>query len=232
MQLPLLIPRPPSRQNLPKRRARLSDRKGLTLVEAMVAMFLMAGFMLGFLDTFLQSRRATEETILHTAATSVVYGLIEQMKGLNYDFGLPITSTDPDQSDYDAFPDGAKSPPYIRVRLNQDQATWLRCVNNLNPANYTAPQTTPGSLAELDANMRNTIGPLSMSNVAGAKSHSLRLFVWVWVDSIADPNADVTDAKAVTLVYAYEFNSGIGVRTIIKRETFVTTRFGSMYRSS
>lgn len=233
MSLQPSTPQSRQTQKPPKPRPVYIGNKGLTILEVMVAMFLMATFMLGFLDTFLQSRRTTEETVMQSAATAMVYGLIEQMKGLNYSSGLPITATDSEQALYDAFPGStSKTVPYIRMRLNQDQVTWLQCVYNTDSSTYAAPTTTPTSIASLDSTMRNTIGPLKLSNVSGATSQPLQLYVWVWVDTIANSSSDVSDAKAVTLVYAYQVSTGRGTKTIIKRETFVTTLFGSMYQTT
>jgi Tfp pilus assembly protein PilV len=208
---------------LPKR---LQRRRALTLVEVMVAMLLMALFLLGFLDTFMQSRRLTESSVIQSAATTLVTGLIEQMKMLNYDDGMPIASTDTDQS-LDAFdPSNAKAAPYIRVRINQDQMTWLQCVNITVPSVIlTAPKSAPQSTSDqsLSAAMKNTIGPLPLSTVSGARSQSLTLDIWVWVEAIKAK--DVADAKCVTIVYAYNVNLGRNIKTVIKREVFVRAPF-------
>ena len=93
-------------------RARWPSPKGLTLVEVMVALVLMATVMVGFIASFIQSRRVTESNVLHAAATSMIYGIIEQMKQLDYSTLLPNYEVDP-------FAPVATTPPYIRVRLNQ-----------------------------------------------------------------------------------------------------------------
>jgi prepilin-type N-terminal cleavage/methylation domain-containing protein len=202
------------------------SRRGLTLLEVMVAMQLMALVLLGFLDTFIQSRRITEGSVMQMAAVTVVAGLVEQMKMLDYDISMPATQTDSEQADHDAFPGTvAKAVPYIRVRLNQDQATWLLCVNNIDSSTFTAPTEAPASTSTLDQAKKNTLGPLALSSVPGAKSQALKLDLWVWVDALT--GNDVAEAKCVTLVYAYEFNDGTRVRTVIKREVFVRTPFGA-----
>src|SRR5688572_11317690 len=52
-----------------------SRRRGLTLVEVMVSLMLLAGVMVCFLAAFMQSRRMTEGSVLNAACTSLVYGL-------------------------------------------------------------------------------------------------------------------------------------------------------------
>ena len=86
-----------------RRRTGSSRTRGLTLVEIMVALLLMASLMVGFITAFIQSRRVTESSVLHAAATSVVYGIIEQIKGLDYTTLLPNYETDP-------FAPAAKTP--------------------------------------------------------------------------------------------------------------------------
>src|SRR3954463_15450514 len=92
---------------------------GLTLVEVMVSLTLMATVMVGFIASFVQSRRVTESNVLHAAATSMIYGVIEQIKQLDYFDLLPNYETDP-------FAPTATTPPYLRVRINQSTVVWLK----------------------------------------------------------------------------------------------------------
>jgi len=202
-------------------------RRALTLVEVMFGLVIMTMFMLGFIGSYLQSRRITESSVMHAAATSMVYGIIEQMKEFDYVGLIPSTTLDGTQAANDAFPGGGKAPPYIRVRLNQDQVTWLQCKYTQSPTAPAAPTTTPASSATA-ASLSvpdNTIGPIALSNVAGAKSQTLTMHVWVWVDEMPDTTRDVSEVKRVTFVYSYTFNDGRQVRTTIDREVFIRTRY-------
>ncbi len=196
----------------------------MTLVEVMVALGIFAAAMLGFLGSFVQSRRVTEGSVMQAAVTSLVYGLVEQMKGLDYKDLLPSTTVD------DNAPAGWP-PPYIRVRVNQDRTYWLAtvytpCTPGEEP-HPQAPTTTPGpavpasSIGALD----NFIGPLPLSSVTGINSQPLTLNLWVWVDEMPDRTRDVNDVKRITIVYTYSFNDGKGIRTIRDREVFIRTRF-------
>ena len=191
----------------------------------MIAMFIMGAFMLGFLDTFLHSRRLAEGSVLEAASTTVISGLVEQMKMLDFDTQTPITATDSEQALYDAFPGPTtKTAPYIRIRLNQSQATWLQCLYNTNTSAPLAPTSTPTSLAALDPARRNVIGPLELSSTTGTRSQPLTLQLWIWVDSIS--GNDVSEARVVTIVYAYNVAEGNNTRTFIRRLAFVRTPFG------
>ncbi len=184
-------------------------------------------FMLGFVGSYLQSRRVTESSVMHAAATSLVYGVIEQIKEFDYTTLIPSTTTDSAQAANDSFPGSGKVAPYIRVRLNQDQVTWLQCKYTPAPGAPAAPTTTPSSTATATSlNVPdNTIGPLLLSNVSGTKSQSLTMHVWVWVDEMPDSTRDVADVKRVTFVYSYTYNDGNKVRTIVDREVFIRTRY-------
>ncbi len=195
---------------------------GVTLVEVMVAMALMAGLSTSLIGMVVQSRRLTESSVLHAAATSLVYGLIEQMKGLDYNTLLPSTVVD-------AQAPVSSNPPYIRLRVNQDEVVWLQTVYTAasNPSVPQAPTSTPdasATAASLGA-VDNVVGQLQLSSVTGASSQPLKMHIWVWVDEIPEVSNDVTEVKKVTVVYSYSYLDGRTVRTAIDREVFLRTRF-------
>ncbi|MCR6654507.1 MAG: hypothetical protein NVV63_01565 [Opitutus sp.] len=194
----------------------------------MIALIILTTVLIGFLGAFVQSRRVTEDSVMHAAASSLIYGLVEQIKGFDYTTLLPSTAVDPHQSSKDSFPGaGSKAPPYVRVRVNQDQVTWLQCVYTPAPGAPQGPTTTPAASATA-ASLGvpdNIIGPLPLSNVAGAASQSLTMNVWLWIDEIPDVDRDVTEVKRITVVYRYSYNDGQRVRTAIDREVFLRTRY-------
>ncbi len=204
----------------------LRSIRALTLVEVMVSITLMATVMLGFIGTFLQSRRATETSILQSAATSLVYGLLEQMKGLDYTTLMPSYDVD----DYADDEDATKVPPYIRLRIHQDKPVWLRVVHTRStddPNTPKAPLTCPSitaTAASLGA-IDNHIGNLPLSTVTGTASQDLSLNLWVWIDEIPDTAKDVSDVKRITVVYTYQFRDANGTKTVRDMEVFLRTRY-------
>lgn len=196
----------------------------MTLVEVMIAMTLLATVMVGFISAFLQSRRFTESSVLHSACTSLVFGLIEQMKGLDYTTLLPSSAVDTDAPD-----DIENSPPYIRLRVNQDLTVWLRVVHTpwttsstpQAPTTTPAPSATTASVGAID----NFIGSIPLSTVTGTASQDLSLNLWVWIDEIPDIARDVSEVKKITVVYTYSFLDGSSTRTIRDREVFLRTRY-------
>lgn len=59
---------------------KVSDQKGVGLVEVLVAVLLLSVAVLGFSALQLQSIKATEESLVRTQALSVVRGLAENMR--------------------------------------------------------------------------------------------------------------------------------------------------------
>lgn len=176
--------------------------------------------MLGFIGSFLHSRRVTEASVLHAAASSLVYGLIEQLKGVDYTELLPSSTVDENAP-------ASLTPPYVRVRINQDLTQWLRVVYTPAPGTPAAPTTTPplSATATSVGAIDNTIGPLPLSTTTGTHAQNLVLSVWLWVDEMPDTARDVAEVKRITMVYTYTFNDGRSTRSVRDREVFLRTRY-------
>lgn len=211
---------------LSRRHPRRAPERGLTLVEVMVSLTLLATVMTGFIATFVQSRRVTEASVLHAAASSLVYGIIEQVKGLEYTELLPSEVDDVHPDDPGVT---LGTAPFVRVRLNQDRSVWLRVVYTRatddpntpkGPTTTPAPTATAASVGAID----NFLGALPLSTVTGTMSQELALNIWLWIDELA-PTGDVSDVKKVTMVYTYSYMDGSKERIIRDREVFLRTRF-------
>ena len=212
---------------------RMRRRAGLTLVEVMISLTIFAMFMGGFLATFMQSRRLTESSVLHAACTSVVYGIIEQIKQLDYPSSLPSGVVDPTGSTT------AQTPfvPFIRVRINQSQVAFLFTKYTPAPSSGAptpqAPTNTPAPDATAEslfggtdfARYDNFITSIPLSSVSGSMSQTLNLQIWIWIDEIPKVTDDVSECKKVTIVYTYSYQDGRQRRTIRNREVFLRTRF-------
>lgn len=201
----------------------------MTLIEVMVASFLLAGVMLGILATFIQSRRSTEAAILQAATSSFVYGIVEQLKTIPY---KPSTATEanslPAVTAGDAtFPAGGTTQqpsanlPYIRVRINQDEYFWLQVVYTQAPTAPAAPVNVPAvSTAAATIGAKDNFVKVRISD-----TQTLTVNFWVWVDEIPDPTKDVLDVKKITLIYTYTFNDAGRQRLIRDREVIIRTKF-------
>jgi len=218
----------------PAKSFRFWSRRGLTLVEVMVSMTVLAVTMLGFITTFMQSRRTTESSVLQAAATAMMYGLIEQIKQLDYTTLVPNGATDdPDAVDINGV---AIAPPFIRVRINQEKISYLRCVytpvtdEDITTTTIPAPQgpaTTPaaGATAASVGAIDNFIGAIPLSTVTGTVSQQINLNIWVWIDGIPDLTRDVSEVKKITIVYTYSYQDGSITRGVRNREVFLRSRY-------
>jgi competence protein ComGC len=196
--------------------------RALTLVEAMVSLFILAIFLIGFLVTVIASRRVTETSVMHAAATSIVYGVLEQMKQLAYETSLPSTVADP------GAPVGT-TLPFVRVRLNQSEFKWLTVVYTEAPNTPLGPITTPAPNATAASvgggAINNVLGAMPLSTTTGTRSQSINLNLWIWIDEIPDTTTDVSEVKRITIVYTYTFQDGASTRTIRNREVTIRTRY-------
>lgn len=215
---------------------RSDRRRAVSLVEVMFALVIQATVMLAIIGSFIQSRRVTESTVLHAAATSMVYGVIEQIKQLDYTTLLPNYEADP------AEPAGL-TPPYVRVRVNQDKIVWLRVVHTAStdadpePTPMGPTETPAADVLAADVKIATTgvaspvaspaidnfIGSIPLSTVTGTTSQEINLNIWLWIDEI--PNDDVSDVKKITMIYTYSYQDGNRTRTIRDREVFLRTRY-------
>lgn len=215
----------------PKKRA---QARGLTLVEVMFALVIQAGVMLAIMGSFLQSRRITESSVLHAASSSLVYGIIEQIKGLDYVNSLPNEAADihPDTGAVLA------TPPFVKVRINQDTTYWLKVVYTRRGTAPKGPVVVPGpDVAAADVKIDptaaspvaspavdNFLGELPLSTVTGSVSQRLGLEVWLWIDEL-DPVGEAQEVKKVTLIYTYHYMDGNRRRTVRDGEVFLRTQY-------
>jgi hypothetical protein len=197
----------------------------------MFALIIQATVMLALIGSFIQSRRVTESTVLHAAATSLVYGLIEQMKQLDYTNLIPNTEVDPSVPN-DSFGNPTVTPPYVRLRISQNKVVWIKCVYTQatatnptptpqGPTTTPSPAATAASVGAID----NFIGAIPLSTITGTTSQQINLNVWLWVDEIPSTANEVTDVKKVTMVYTYSYVDGNRTRVVRDREVFIRTRY-------
>ena len=227
------------------------QNRAVTLVETMVSLFILALVMLGLLGNFIQSRRISESSVLHAAATALMYGMIEQIKQLDYNTLLPNYEADPSVP-LDGNGNPSVLPPYIRLRINQDIIKWVRVVHT-TPTDEDAstttipypqgPTTTPtanATAASVGA-IDNFLGSIPLSTITGTSSQQINLNLWVWIDDINNkgtwaaepidpddpkpPQPDASAVKKVTIVYTYSYQDGNITRVVRDREVILRTRF-------
>jgi hypothetical protein len=183
----------------------------MTLVEVMMALLVFGMFTAGFMASFMQSRKLTENSIMHAAATSLVYGIIEQLK----------------MAPYTSFPDASNQ---IEVRINQNTKYLLNALYTPSPGAPAAPTSTPATTVSaasvgMTGSLNNQLPTLPLSSVSGTSSQALTVTIWMWIDEIPDATRDVVEVKKVTVVYTYSYNNGGTTKTVRDREVFLRTRY-------
>ena len=153
----------------------------------------------------------SEEAIIQNAATSIVYGLVEQMKTLNLS-GEAAANQLPSPADDEC---GVR-----HVKLRIDNSTTSGGFILLSAGD--PPETTPEakkSAATVGATS-NIIGPFDLSQTVGVTVQPLNIDLWLWIEPDYQPTA-MEPMTRVTLVYSYEINVGTERRTFRDSIRFV-----------
>lgn len=166
-------------------------------------MVLIAMISVAALGTALFARRMSEEAIIQNAATSIIYGIVEQMKTVNLS----------DEASFNQLPspaDGDCGSRHVKVRT--DNSTLPNVFLALSDG--TPPEALPAATASAaDAGATsNMIGPFDLSQTNGVSVQPLNIDLWLWVESNYQPDA-MEPMTRVTLIYTYSINNGSGVRT-------------------
>lgn len=154
----------------------------------------MAILLGGVLAMTVQSRRLTEGSIGQNFVVSIVQGYLEQMK--NMDYVALLTS-----------PAAAGTTREIPTILDETSDDPLILSWGDPPATLPAIGTTPTGAID---NVRS----IPIRYPPQTPSDTLSLNVWVWVKDLTGTAANVTNAKAITMIYTYELKDGGRVRYV------------------
>lgn len=174
-------------------------------------MFLIAVVSITVLGTALFARRSSEEAIIQNAATSILYGIVEQMK----------TVTLSDEASFNQLPsqgDADCASSHVKVRV--DNASLPNVFLILSGG--TPPDTLPAltaTAASVGAT-NNTIGPFDLSHTNGVRIQPLNIDIWLWIEPNYQPDA-MDPMTRVTLIYTYRINNGAGQRVFRDSIRFV-----------
>jgi len=183
----------------------------MTLVEVTIGSAVLALLSIGILAAFLQSRRLTEGSIYQNAALTALQGYLEQIKSIEfadvpyYDGGVlkrPSSSEADDSTEDDL----------IYTLSDEDTLDTLRISPGTPPS---LDSLTPGETPE------GVIDNLKLLDVNGTDGEDgrpdnpdddLRLNIWVWVQPLEGGVDGLSPARAITLIYTWEFRDGTNVR--------------------
>ena len=183
-------------------RARRADR-GMTLVEVLISSLVMTMLVSGILATIIQTRRLTEGSIVQNSANTILQGYIEQMKTMAYDTDLVCS------------PATAVNPPVVGTSLS------VPCARDETPAGqdpiYLSAGTPPATLPAIGTMPPGVVDnphAIAIKTPAVNANDTLNLNIWLWVTDLTGTNPNVTQSKAITMIYTYQFLDGGRIRQV------------------
>ncbi len=168
--------------------------RGMTLVEVVAAMCLVAIVSTSLIATSVLTRRLTEVAVYHSSVASIMQGYLEQIKNMPYDM-LPISP-----------PAGTSiTASLYSLATQKDDVTIdplvLSPLPPLSPAGVSPP-TVP-------ANVYDNTKTFDV-NRAG----DLTIHIWVWIEDLTPSGFGASQqAKALTLLYMWQIQDGSTTRS-------------------
>src|SRR5690606_22934846 len=186
----------------------------MTLVEVAVGSTVLALLSIGILAAFLQSRRLTEGSIYQNAALTAIQGYLEQIKSIEF-AEIPY---------YDG--NVLKRPSSTEVNHVSDDDVIYTVVDQNTPDPLRISPGSPPDLSTLTPGVtpEGVIDNIKVLDVNGTDGRDgrpdvpeddLHLNVWVWVQPLETGLGDVSPARAITLIYTWQFRDGTKVRQTI-----------------
>ena len=146
----------------------------------------------GTLALIMQTRRLTEGSIVQMATVNVLQGYIEQMKNMDYN-SLRIS------------PSASGTTVVIPTQLDEVTADPLTLSWGTPPSSLPALSVVPtGAIT----NTKN----ITIRNPAVNPNDTISINLWIWVQDLTGVAANVTNAKAITIIYTYRFRDGGRIR--------------------
>jgi len=199
-------PRGPAACSAPR-----SRNAAFTLVEVAIGITLITALAVAVLGATLQARRTSEEAIIQNAATSIVYGLVEQMKTLNLSNEVTFNQL-PSPADADC------GQPHVKVRVDNSTTNGVFLIASTG----APPEVTPAAAVDAAtvSAVDNVVGPFDLSQTTGVSVQPLTITLWLWIEPDYQPTA-MEPMCRVTLVYTYRINLGNELRTFRDSVRFV-----------
>lgn len=173
----------------------------MTLVEVLLATIVMGMLVSGILATIIQTRRLTEGSIVQNSANTILQGYIEQIKTMAYDTDLVCS------------PSSAPNPFVAATSLSVPCARD-ETVAGQDPIYLSAgtPPTALPAIGTMPTGAVDNPHTIEIKTPAVNPNDTLKLNLWLWVNDLTGTDTNVTQAKAVTIIYTYEFLDGGRIR--------------------
>ncbi len=209
--------------------------RGMSLIEVMIALGILAITLAGVLAALVQSRRLTEGSLAQNSALTIVQGYMEQIKNMeisqvaNFDangnaqlgssFSLPTLI---DQNTPDPLQTSVGTPPALGSFVSGKTPSGLGIIDNLKDYDLVKDSTaltmnaTDNSTTATTTQVAwNTIWPNALNfplttggAVATAGKSDLHVNIWVWITDMTSASAKATKVYGVTLIYTWQFLDG------------------------
>ncbi|MBP9913187.1 MAG: prepilin-type N-terminal cleavage/methylation domain-containing protein [Opitutaceae bacterium] len=167
---------------------------GFTLVEVMVSSMVMVILLGGVLATLIQSRRLTEGSIYQNSTVTIMQGYIEQIKSMEFSqVNISPAST-------------PTIPVTIATVLDQDTPDALTL-------SVGTPPTSMPAIGVVPTGAVNNLKVVDINNTPTNTKDDLNMTLWIWVQDLTGVSANVSNAKAITLIYTWQFKDGTRTRT-------------------
>ncbi len=164
-------------------------RSGFTLIEVLIASLVMTILFGGLIALMIQSRRLTDGSVIQNSAVTILQGYIEQMKNMDY-ASLAVSPS--------SVPGTAVTVPTVLDEVTPDPLT----------VSWGAPPSTIPAIGTTPLNAADNTKTIAMKNPAVTPADTLNLTIWLWVQDLTGTATDVTNSKAVTMIYTYQVRDG------------------------
>ncbi len=182
---------------LPPIRRRRSSAAALTLVEVMVATFVLAQFCMGLLSVLIQSRQLTEGSIRQGATLAIFQGHLDQLRGIDY-ADLPVSAAT-----------APSTPVTVTTQLDASAATPLTLSYGTPPGTLPPVGTTPPGAVD---NLRT----IDVNNTPANPNDDVPVNVWVWITDLAAGAPNAAPSKSILMIYTWQVRDGKNLRTFRK----------------
>ena len=170
-----------------------SSRQGMTILEVMIALSVLALLLSGILAALLQAHRMTQESIYQNAARASVQGAVEQMLRSISFANLPYTNA------ANTLQPGADASTTVPIVFNGqlEAPLALSISTSAIPDAGVVPSGASENLVNIDVNY-----------TPGLASDDMELRLWLRGQDVSDSAIDATQVRAITVVYQWRFFDG------------------------
>lgn len=210
--------------------------RGMTLIEVVIALSILALTLGGILAALIQSRRLTEGSVIQNSAMTVVQGYLEQIKNMDLKDVVnanidPSAGGVPNLAASFAIPTRFKEPPASGTDDGVD-SLWTTAGSPPNPSTLT-PGVNPGNAVDNLKDFPDVSGssgtalswstqwpgatapPTTNVMTCTAYPTDLHLNIWVWVQDLTGTTPNAKLVYGITMIYTWQYQDGNKTRYVM-----------------